>query len=173
MDPYPTYVTGRRWDVLAANRGARALFVDWLSLPPHERNMLWFMFTDPHAREVFVDWEREATTLLARFRAAAVRRPHDPEFVELIQQLHRASPEARRWWFDQPVLPLASGTKRLRHPAIGEFIAHHVVLQVADAPEQKLVTFSTDEPNDGPLLGLAASLTATAGTHIHERQATR
>jgi len=25
LDPHPTYVTGRRWDVLAANRAARAV----------------------------------------------------------------------------------------------------------------------------------------------------
>jgi len=39
LDPYPTYVTGRRFDVLAANRGARALWTDWPALPPPERNM--------------------------------------------------------------------------------------------------------------------------------------
>ncbi|MBV9313726.1 MAG: hypothetical protein JO100_08200 [Pseudonocardia sp.] len=29
QDPYPTYVTGRRWDVLVAYRSARVLFTDW------------------------------------------------------------------------------------------------------------------------------------------------
>jgi MmyB-like transcription regulator ligand binding domain len=45
LDPYPTYVTGRRWDVLTANRGARALFTDWDALPLGDRNMLWWVFT--------------------------------------------------------------------------------------------------------------------------------
>jgi len=41
LDPHSTYVTGRRFDVLAANRAARALWTDWPALPPQERNMLW------------------------------------------------------------------------------------------------------------------------------------
>lgn len=152
MDPYPTYVKGRRWDVLAANRGARALLADWPAVPRGERNMLWFMFTDPRAREVYVEWEREAAFLLARFRAVAVRRSTDPEFVELVERLHRTSPEARAWWSRQAVLPAVSGTKRLRHPRAGEMLLHHTVLQVADAPDQRLVTFSPADPADDRLL---------------------
>lgn len=155
MDPYPTYVTGRRWDILAANRAARALFTDWLTLPPDERNILWFMFTDPRARTIYVEWEREASAQLGRFRAAAARRPDDPEFVELIQRLLNASPEARRWWSRHDVLPLSSGTKRLRHHTLGELTVHHLVLQVADAPDQKLVTFASTSPDDKRLLSLA------------------
>src|SRR5205814_5774125 len=82
LDPYPTYVTGRRWDVLAANRGARALFADWDAVPAEERNILWFMFADPRARDIYVEWEREASAQLARFRAAAARRPDDPRFTD-------------------------------------------------------------------------------------------
>jgi len=53
LDPYPTFVKGRRWDILAANRAARALFTDWLALPPGQRNELLWMFTDPGARETY------------------------------------------------------------------------------------------------------------------------
>ena len=33
--------------------------------------MLWWAFTDPAARKVYVDWETEASAMLARFRTAA------------------------------------------------------------------------------------------------------
>jgi transcriptional regulator with XRE-family HTH domain len=33
LDPFPAYLKGRRWDVLAANRAARALFTDWPARP--------------------------------------------------------------------------------------------------------------------------------------------
>lgn len=158
LDPHPAYVTGRRWDVLAANRSARALFVDWPTLPREERNMLWWMFTDPRAREVFVEWEKEAAAQLARFRDAASRRGDDPEFVDLIERLHRASPEVREWWPRHEVVPLGGGAKRLRHPALGEFALRHVVLQVADHPDQKLVTFSADASEERRLAGLAARI---------------
>ncbi|MDH6133384.1 transcriptional regulator with XRE-family HTH domain [Kitasatospora sp. MAA4] len=145
LDPCPTYVTGRCWDVLAANRAARALWTDWPSLPPEDRNMLCWMFTDPGARQALVDWESEAAALLGRFRAAAARHPGDPAFAALIDRLHAASPEVRAWWPQHQVAPLASGTKRMRHPVLGELLLQHVVLQLVDDPEQRLVTFSAPD----------------------------
>ncbi|WCB92701.1 hypothetical protein DSM104299_01399 [Baekduia alba] len=141
LDPHPAYVTGRRWDVLAANRAARALWTDWPARAPQERNMVWFMLCDPQAREVFVDWEAEAGAQLARFRAAAARHADDPTFAELIARLHASSPEMRAWWPRHAIAPLGGGRKRLRHPALGELELRHTVLNVADAPEQKLVAF--------------------------------
>ncbi|WP_405484539.1 hypothetical protein [Nocardia sp. NBC_00511] len=37
---------------------------------------------------------------------------------------------------------MGSGTKRLRHPVLGELEFQHLVLQLADNPDQKLVTFT-------------------------------
>ncbi|MEY9966917.1 hypothetical protein ABIA33_004982 [Streptacidiphilus sp. MAP12-16] len=149
LDPCPTYVTGRCWDVLASNRAARALWTDWPARPTQDRNLLWWMFTDPEAREVMVDWPAEASALLGRFRAAAARHPGDSGFSELLERLHAACPEVRDWWPQHTVTPLGSGTKRLRHPVLGELELHHVVLQLAEDPEQKLVTFTaTDQDQD-------------------------
>jgi len=144
LDPYPTYVTGRCFDVLAANRAARALWTDWSSLPPQERNMLWWTFTAPAARTILVEWETEASALLARFRAAADRHPDDPKFAALTGRLQTASAEARAWWPRHDIVALSSGTKRLHHPLLGDLDMQHVVLQLADDPEQKLVTFAAD-----------------------------
>lgn len=159
LDPHPTYVTGRYWDVLAANRAARALWTDWPSLPAQDRNMLWWTFTDPTARTVLIDWEAEASAQLARFRTAAAHHPDDPAFRALIERLQDASPEARAWWPRHEVAPLSSGTKRVHHPVLGDLCLNHVVLKVADDPEQKLVTFAADE-TDQPRI---AKLIATAG----------
>jgi transcriptional regulator with XRE-family HTH domain len=144
LDPCPTYVAGRRWDVLAANRAARVLWTDWAALPPAERNMVWWTFTHPAARSVLADWEHEASTLLAQFRSAAARHPDEPGFNELIERLHAASSAVRAWWPRHQVVPLGSGLKRLRHPQLGEVAMRHVVLTVADDPSQKLFTFTAD-----------------------------
>ncbi len=142
LDPYPTYVKGRRYDVLAANRAARVLFTDWPARPPDDRNLVWWVFTDPAAREVYVEWKVEAAALLARFRLAAARRADDPEFVALIDRLHDASPEVRTWWPRHEVAPPGSGTKVLHHPATGPVAFQHVVLEVTDQPGLRVVTFS-------------------------------
>jgi MmyB-like transcription regulator ligand binding domain len=158
LDPYPAYVKGRRWDVLAANRAARGLFADWPAMPPEDRNMLWWTFTDPAARKAFVDWEHEASAMLARFRSAAARRPGDPDFADLIERLQQASPEVRAWWPRHDVLPVGGGEKRLHHPAIGDVTFQHVVLQVADHPEQHLVSFTSADVGEDVLARLASGV---------------
>lgn len=156
LDPHPTYVTGRSWNVLAANRAARALWTDWPALPPGGRNMLWWTFMDPVARIVLVDWEAEAAAQLARFRLVAAQHPDDPEFVSLIQRLQAGSPEVRAWWPRHDVAPLSSGIKRIHHPILGNLTFHHLVLQLADHPEQKLVTFTPEHQDHGRLAELVA-----------------
>ncbi len=156
LDPHPTYVTGRRFDVLAANRAARALWTDWPALPPQERNMLWWMFTDPAARTILIEWETEASALLARFRAAADRHPDDPKFAAVIVRLQDASPQVRAWWPRHDIVALSSGIKRLRHPILGDLNLEHVVLQLAEDPEQKLVTFTADRTHQQRIAQLIA-----------------
>jgi 8-oxo-dGTP pyrophosphatase MutT (NUDIX family)/transcriptional regulator with XRE-family HTH domain len=157
MDPYPTYVTGRHWDVLASNRAARLLWTDWPALPLQDRNMLWWIFTDPAARSILAEWEAEALAQLARFKAAADRRPDDPSFTALIERLRNASPEFRASWPRHDVAQLASGTKRLRHPVLGEMTFTHVVLTLADDPEQKLVTFAASDQDQDRIAALLAA----------------
>jgi hypothetical protein len=151
LDPDPTYVKGRRWDVLAANRAARELFTDWDAAPPGERNLVRWMFTRQRAREVYVDWESEARAMLGRFRMAAARHPGDPDFAALIDQLHHESDLVREWWPGHDVRAVGSGSTRLRHPSLGAVSYSSVVLQVAGSPEQTLVTFTADADYAGPI----------------------
>lgn len=143
--------------MLAADRAARALWTDWLVLPPEDRNMLWWMFADPAARTVFVEWEQEASALLARFRSAAARHAGDPAFAELAARLKAASPQVRAWWPRHDIAPLSSGTKRLRHPVLGELELRHVVLLTADDVEQKLVAFLASDADQARIAELIAA----------------
>ena len=110
------------------------------------------------ARKVYVDWEQEAADMLGRFRAAAARRLDDPDFTDLIERLHQASPEIRRWWPRYDVRPVGGGTKHLHHPALGDVAFQHAVLQVADHPEQMLVYFTTTDVPESKLADLAAGI---------------
>ena len=146
LEPYPTLVKGRRWDVLAANQAARELFTDWEAMPGGQRNLVRWMFTADRARQVYLEWEPEARAMLGRFRLAAARHPGDPGFASLIAGLRRDSELVRDWWPRHDVQSVGGGTKKLRHPRLGPVDYVHVVLQVADDPEQTLVTYS---PADG------------------------
>lgn len=149
LAPHPTIVKGRRWDVLAANSAARELFTDWEARPPADRNLVRWMFTDDQARQVYLDWEREARAMLGRFRLATAAYTTEPSVAALITELLRDSPHVRRWWPNHDVVSIGgSGVKRLRHPRLGPVEFTHVVLRVADHPEQTLVTYTAR--TDGP-----------------------
>jgi hypothetical protein len=142
LDPFPTLVKGRRWDVLASNPAARELFTNWEALPSGERNLVRWMFMSDRAREVYLEWEHEARAMLGRFRLAAARYPEDPDFEALIAELRRDSEDVREWWPRHDVTAVGSGSKKLRHPTLGPVDYSHVVLQIADNPDQTLVTYS-------------------------------
>ena len=142
LEPFPALVKGRRWDVLAANLAARELFADWTTPPSGERNLVRWMFTADQAREVYLEWEPEARAMLGRFRLAAARYPDDPDVRALIAELQRDSEHVRDWWPRHDVAAMGSGSKKLRHPRFGPVEYSHVVLQVADQPDQTLVSYS-------------------------------
>jgi transcriptional regulator with XRE-family HTH domain len=147
LEPFPTLVKGRRWDVLAANPAARELFADWATPNTQERNLVRWMFTADRAREVYLEWEPEARALLGRFRLAAARHPDDPDVLALIAELQRDSEHVRDWWPRHDVTAIGgSGAKKLRHPRLGPTEYAHAILQVADQPDQTLVTYSPVVP---------------------------
>ncbi|CAO5227197.1 helix-turn-helix domain-containing protein [Frankia sp. AgKG'84/4] len=151
LDPHPTFVKGRRWDVLAANAAARELFTDWEARPAADRNLVRWMFTDGHARQVYLDWEHEARAMLGRFRLATASHTHDPSIAALIEELQRDSEHVRRWWPNHDVVSIgASGVKRLRHPRLGPVGYAHVVLSVTDQPAQTLVTYHAQPDSPSP-----------------------
>jgi hypothetical protein len=100
------------------------------------------MFTAPRARKVYLEWEPEARAMLGRFRLAAAGHPDDPGFEALIGELKRDSEEVRQWWPRHDVTSGGSGSKKLRHPTLGPLDYSHVVLRLADNPDQTLVTYS-------------------------------
>jgi len=60
----------------------------------------------------------------------------------LIAELQRDSEHVRDWWPRHDVTAIGgSGAKKLRHPRLGPTEYSHVVLQVADQPDQTLVTY--------------------------------
>jgi MmyB-like transcription regulator ligand binding domain len=82
-----------------------------------------------------------------RWRSGPHATPDDPGFGVLIARLQAVSPEARAWWPRHDIAPVRSGTKRLRHPELGQPRLEVTVLHSADDPEQKLFLF-TPAPGD-------------------------
>lgn len=145
LQPNPAYVTGARYDLLGWNPAAAALFTGFDRLPEGRRNLAWWVFVDPAAKNVLVKWEHEAQALLARFRAAAGRHSDDPSFTRLADELSSLSPEFKNWWRRHDVLASSSGTKTVRDSQSKVITLDHTVLKIADATDQHLVIYTRSE----------------------------
>ena len=80
----PAFVLGRRMDILATNRMARALLTDFDARPPRERNHARWIFLDPATRDLYLDWPVVARENVAILRHDAAQHPDDPQLRELI-----------------------------------------------------------------------------------------
>lgn len=138
----PAYVVGRRWDVLAWNPAAVAVFGDYGLLEGDARNIVHMVFTSPHHRRLLVDWEQLARTVLASFRAASARYVGDPDFERLIELMTRSSPEFRAWWPQRDVAHRLSGVKHVRHPSAGAMTFEHMSLSIGDGSDMKLIVYT-------------------------------
>src|ERR1700760_281209 len=73
LDPSPALIRNAKYDVVAWNRAATVMLVDYGSLPPEQRNILRFIFLDPRARAAQYDWESVARFVVGAFRGDAGR----------------------------------------------------------------------------------------------------
>jgi transcriptional regulator with XRE-family HTH domain len=138
----PAYVLGRRWDVLAWNPAAVAVFGDYGSLGGDRRNIMHMVFADPDHRKLLVDWDELARAVLAMFRSDSARYTGDPDFERLIACLRVESAEFRDWWDRHEVLRPITGHKRIDHPAVGPMLFEYTSLAVAEPPDMKLVVYT-------------------------------
>jgi transcriptional regulator with XRE-family HTH domain len=144
----PAFAIGARWDLVAWNESARVVLHDFSQMTARERNVVWMTFASATHRQLVIDWEQHARRILAQFRTSYGRFPDDPWLTELIKDLLAISPEFRAWWSDHEVLRGPEGKKELNHPQVGHLVFEHLMLQVYDVPDLKVVVYTpTDEAN--------------------------
>ncbi|MFD5142143.1 helix-turn-helix transcriptional regulator [Streptomyces sp. NPDC058401] len=162
-DGTPAMIMGRRLEVLAANRLAEALYADF-GVPRAGtsgrggRNLARFLFLDPAARGLFADWEGAARGAVAALRFYAGRHPYDPALSPLVEELSTLDGDFRRWWAGHDVLEHTHGTKRFRHPLVGELALEYESLAFPDDPGQTLYLYTAEpgSPSDEALRTLAS-----------------
>jgi transcriptional regulator with XRE-family HTH domain len=154
----PALVLGHRLDVLATNRLARALYADFDALPAGEQNMARYMFLDGAARDLYADWPRAARDTVGVLRLYASHHPHDPRLAQLVGDLSVSDPDFRRWWADHDVYQPQHGTKRYRHPLVGELTLSFQTLTPTGDPDQTLGlhTVEPGSPSENALRLLAS-----------------
>ncbi|MET7453221.1 helix-turn-helix transcriptional regulator [Streptomyces sp. NPDC005574] len=154
----PALVLGRRLDILAWNPLAAALLTDFDTMPARKRNFARLMFTDPAFRELCLDWRTNARTCVAHLRMEAARHPGDPGLTALVGELSVTDADFRQWWAGRQMPGWRMGTKRLRHPIVGDLTLDWDSLTCTADPTQKLVVATADPgtPSHDGLLFLAS-----------------
>ncbi|WP_018350039.1 helix-turn-helix transcriptional regulator [Longispora albida] len=140
----PAYIVGRRTDILAWNRLARALLADFDALPPGERNMARLVFLDPNSRDLYTHWEEKAKEVVNCLRFCAGQYPDDPKLIELVGELSMRSEEFRKLWAAYGVEDKRHGVKQFSHPLVGPLTLAYESLLLPDDAEQYMVTFHAE-----------------------------
>jgi transcriptional regulator with XRE-family HTH domain len=154
MSEIPAFISNGRLDVLYANPLFEALHSELYRDPARPVNTGRFLFLDPRARTFYMDWETTAKDIVAALHGEAGRNPYDRALSDLIGLLSTRSEEFRVHWARHDVRFHRSGTKRFRHPLVGELTLAYERLELPADPGLAIVSYSA-EPGSPSELALA------------------
>ena len=96
------------------------------------------MFTDPRARELYLDWDAAADKLVASLKDGPFRA--DSHIAGLVDELTvTGGAEFTRRIEQLPGLAATSGVGRMAHPRVGEFRLRFETLSVSAEEDQRLI----------------------------------
>jgi hypothetical protein len=144
----PAFVKTSTWDIVAWNRAASAVLIDYGALAAKQRNILRLIFCDHRIRALQLDWESVARFAVAAFRADAARAGAAASVKALVDELCQLSPEFEAMWRDNDVRTDGEGTKHLRHPVAGPIALEYSAFAVDGRPDLGLVVYNPATPAD-------------------------
>lgn len=134
----PAYILDRCWNVLASNPAMLELFDGW---PEREAqpNLLRYIFLDPAARQLVVDWDTRAQRVIAEFRADVAAYADDAPVQALVNELVATSPVFAQGWTRRAVVEREGGLRVFNHPVQGLLRFQQFTFRLAVRPDCKLV----------------------------------
>jgi transcriptional regulator with XRE-family HTH domain len=144
LENVPAFILGRRMDVLAQNRLAKAVITDFEAMPAKRRNIARWSLLEPEAKELVIDWETMARDNVAALRYEAGKHPEDRQLADLVGELMIGCPEFGAWWNDHNVLRRTHGVKRYAHPVVGELEFAYEAFALPDDPDQSLCVYNVE-----------------------------
>jgi transcriptional regulator with XRE-family HTH domain len=137
-----------RWDIVAWNRAAATVLIDYASLAPEQRNILRLLFCDPQVRAKMPNWESDARFAVAAFRLEAARAGAGETTKALVDELSRSSPAFAAMWLDNDVSTYGEGIKKVDHPIAGRLAFDYSAFAVDGRPDLGLVIYTPATPAD-------------------------
>jgi transcriptional regulator with XRE-family HTH domain len=137
--PVPVSVGNRYFDTLASNPCARGLSP---GLEPGE-NLLCWIFLNPAARDLYVDWDHVTDIAVSEFREGAGTDLGNPRLRATIDELSAQSPRFRELW-ERADVGYRPGPMHIRHPRLGELHLHRTRLRVPHSDGQHLLVYHAE-----------------------------
>ncbi|WP_017588967.1 helix-turn-helix transcriptional regulator [Nocardiopsis ganjiahuensis] len=134
----PAVVLDAKFDVLAWNAMAAALFTDFSALPARERNLLRWHLSDGASVTDPGDADRIVREMVADLRAAAGRHTDDPGLPALVAELAEQSERFAHLWSDREIKVQRSSVHRMLHPVVGPLELDSQALMVSCADQRLL-----------------------------------
>lgn len=158
-------VRDQRQNLVAFNDLGRAFYSPLIGDGGRTPNFARFQFLDPAAHDFYPDWDAFADMCVAVVRAEAGRDPHDKGIQDLVGELSTRSEVFRALWAAHNVRTHGSGTKRFRHPVVGDLTLVYEELAITAEPGRVLLIY-TAEPGSpsAERLRLLASWGAESST---------
>ncbi len=149
LDPCPAMIRTATWDVVAWNRAATVMLIDYGSLPPEQRNILRFFFLDPRARSSQYDWHNVARFVVGAFRMDTARAGAAAEVAPLIEELRRLSPEFEAMWRENDFRRIhGEAVKHIKHPVAGPLAFEFSAFAVDGRTDLTMVVYHPATPAD-------------------------
>lgn len=123
----PSTMMDKYWNVIAWNKAANAVFVDFDELDVVNRNIIQLMFTNEKYQSLFPDWPTKAKKMLAVFRVSCAEFINDQWLKEFVGSLQAKSKYFQQWWPLHNVAAEQELKKIIRHPTIGKLYFEHTV----------------------------------------------
>nr|WP_272931036.1 helix-turn-helix transcriptional regulator [Acetobacter indonesiensis] len=106
------------------------------------------VFCTPHVSKMQMNWDSLARSVVAAFRADAVRAGASAEVDELVKDLSLRSPEFAALWQNNDVQIHGEGTKCLQHPTVGLIELEYSGFAVEGRSDLGLIIYNPATPND-------------------------
>ncbi|WP_211296199.1 transcriptional regulator [Mycobacterium aquaticum] len=141
----PAVLLDHRLDVLAMNTLGQAFHVEIDAVSTDRQNLARYVFQSAAARAFYIDWAESGREIVGMLNLSASHHPQDADLTELIAELSESDEDFRRWWRDRDVFRPRHGTKRYRHPLVGDLeLGYEAFNPIGD--EDQLLGIYTVEP---------------------------
>ena len=142
----PALIKTATWDIVAWNRAATVVLMNYAALPRDQRNLLRFLFLNPAVRQMQHNWQALARYAVGSFRAHVIRAGAESEASDLVEELCRTSAEFAVIWKENDVAGHGDGVKRMTHPELGTIELEYSSFAVDGRPDLDMMIYSPVDP---------------------------